>query len=383
MNRPIYLDYAATTPIDEAVLEKMLPFMSREGQFGNSGSSSHVYGWEAQEAVEEARSVVAELINADPSEIFWTSGATEADNLALKGICSDSQTKKHLITSSLEHKAILDCCRYLERQGHQIDYVQPNKHGTLTSAEIANVIEEGLSSVVSVMHVNNELGNINPIGDIGSLCREKGVLFHTDAAQSFGKLRIDVKEQCLDMISVSGHKIYGPKGVGFIFISKAAQKQIMPQLHGGGQEMSMRPGTLATHQIVGLSEAAKIMSSSQSVELQRLQALKRVFFDNISKLPGFFQNSHSEDHFPGIFNFGFSGVDGETLLLAASKIAVSTGSACNSEKIEASHVLRGLGLTEDHAASSIRVSFGRYTTAEDVRNASEEICTVINRLIAK
>jgi cysteine desulfurase len=259
-----------------------------------------VYGWEAQEAVEEARSVVAELINADPSEIFWTSGATEADNLALKGICSDSQTKKHLITSSLEHKAILDCCRYLERQGHQIDYVQPNKHGTLTSAEIANVIEEGLSSVVSVMHVNNELGNINPIGDIGSLCREKGVLFHTDAAQSFGKLRIDVKEQCLDMISVSGHKIYGPKGVGFIFISKAVQKQIMPQLHGGGQEMSMRPGTLATHQIVGLSEAAKLMSSRQSVELQRLQALKRVFFDNISKLPGFFQNSHSEDHFPGI-----------------------------------------------------------------------------------
>ena len=233
------------------------------------------------------------------------------------------------------------------------------------------------------MHVNNELGNINPIGDIGSLCREKGVLFHTDAAQSFGKLRIDVKEQCLDMISVSGHKIYGPKGVGFIFISKAAQKQIMPQLHGGGQEMSMRPGTLATHQIVGLSEAAKLMSSSQSVELQRLQALKRVFLDNISKLPGFFQNSHSEDHFPGIFNFGFSGVNGETLLLAASKIAVSTGSACNSEKIEASHVLRGLGLTEDHAASSIRVSFGRYTTAEDVRNACEEICTVINRLIAK
>ena len=383
MNRPIYLDYAATTPIDEAVVEKMLPFMSREGQFGNSGSSSHVYGWEAQEAVEEARSLVADLINADPSEIFWTSGATEADNLALKGICSDSRTEKHLITSSLEHKAILDCCSYLERQGHQIDYVQPNEGGIVTTTEIASAIRQGRSMVVSVMHVNNELGNINPIGDIGAFCREEGVLFHTDAAQSFGKLRIDVKEQCLDMISVSGHKIYGPKGVGFIYISKPAQKQIMPQLHGGGQEMSIRPGTLATHQIVGLSEAAKLMSSCQSVELQRLQALKSLFLDNVSKLPGFFQNSHPENHFPGILNFGFSGVDGETLLLAASRIAVSTGSACNSEKIEASHVLRGLGLTEDHAASSIRTSFGRYTTAEDVRSASEEICTIINRLIAE
>ena len=380
MNDPIYLDYAATTPIDPRVAQKMADCMTVYGNFGNPASRSHVFGWRAEEAVETARAEVARVLGADVREIIWTSGATESDNLAIKGpALAPGNTRRHLITSAIEHKAVLDTCAYLETLGFEVTYLMPDAHGRIEAQQVADALRED-TLLASIMHVNNELGTINDVAAIGAVCRERGVLFHVDAAQSFGKLELDVHAQHIDLLSVSAHKLYGPKGMGCLFVRREPPLRMTPLIHGGGHEMGLRSGTLATHQIVGLGTAAAIMGEHLHEEQARISSLRNRFISHLQQIPDISINSHPEHNLASIINVGFAGVDGETLLLALDDVAVSSGSACTSASVEPSFVLRAIGVPDELAHASLRFSFGRFTTPEEIDQAALRLGEVVGRL---
>ncbi len=376
--KAVYLDYAATTPVDPRVAQKMSACLLVEGNFGNPASRSHVFGWEAEEAVEHARTQVAAVINADPREIVWTSGATESDNLALKGVADGAQ-KKHIITSAIEHKAILDTCEYLAGRGFNITYLEPDTDGIIRPVQVAEALTDD-TLIVSIMHANNETGVVNDVAAIGAICRQNGVLMHTDAAQSFGKLPLDVQTMPLDMISISGHKIYGPKGIGALYVRREPPIHLTPLIHGGGHERGMRSGTLATHQIVGFGEAAALMQREYKREHERLFGLRQRLWSHLKQIPGAKMNGSEEHRLPGLINVGFAGVDGETLLLALDDVAVSSGSACTSASVEPSYVLRAIGIDDDLAHASLRFTVGRFTTEEEVDYAGRRVAEVVSRL---
>ena len=378
MKDPIYLDYAATTPVDPRVAEKMSRCLLVQGNFGNPASRSHVYGWRAEESVETARAQVAAALHADPREIVWTSGATESDNLAIKG-AAHGASRRHIITSKIEHKAVLDTCGYLETQGFEVTYLQPDAHGRVELETVVAALRED-TLLVSIMHVNNELGTISDIAAIGHACHAAGVLFHVDAAQSFGKLEINVHEMHIDMLSISAHKLYGPKGIGVLYVRREPPLRLQPLIHGGGHELGMRSGTLATHQIVGLGEAAELMQTHMFEEQVRLSSLRERLLAHLRQIPDIHVHSHPEHNLPSILNFGFTGVDGETLILALDDLALSSGSACTSASVEPSFVLRGIGVPDDIAHASLRLSFGRFSTVEDIDHAGQRISEVVGRL---
>jgi len=380
INVPIYLDYLSTTPVDPRVVEAMTQCLSMDGVFGNPASRSHQYGWKAEEAIENARCQVAELINADPREIVWTSGATESDNLAIKGAAHFYQRKgKHIITSKIEHKAVLDTCRQLEREGFEVTYLEPNTDGLTTPEMIADAIRED-TSVVSVMHANNEIGVVNDIAGIGEFCRARGVIYHVDAAQSTGKLPLDMEAMKVDLLSISAHKMYGPKGIGALYVRRKPRVRIEAQMHGGGHERGMRSGTLATHQIVGLGEAARIANEEMQAEGERLRALRQRFWDAINDIPEVHINGSRDHRLPGALNVSFAFVEGESLLMSLKDLAISSGSACTSASLEPSYVLRALGLNDELAHSSLRFSFGRFTTEENVDRAATSVRHAVDKL---
>jgi len=382
MQLPVYLDYFATTPVDPRVAEAMSACLTLDGCFGNPASRSHLYGWQAEEAVENARVELAELIGAEAREIVWTSGATESDNLALKGIVAAHAHKgRHIVISSIEHKAILDTAQWLEHQGVEVTRVAPGRDGLVSAEAVAQALRED-TILVSVMHVNNELGTINDLAAIGSLCRERGVLFHSDAAQSVGKIPVDVAALNVDLLSISGHKMYGPKGVGALFVKRQPRIQLEAQIHGGGHERGMRSGTLPTHQIVGIGTAARIAASQMDDDHARISALRDRLWHGISGLPDVYLNGHETARIAGALNVAFSGLEGETLIMAMKDLAVSSGSACASASLEPSYVLRAIGLTDNDAHASIRFSLGRYTTEEQVDFAIAQISTAVSRLRA-
>jgi len=361
---PIYLDYSATTPVDPRVADKMIPYL-RE-QFGNPASRSHMYGWEAEKAVEEAREHVAALINADPREIIWTSGATEGNNLAIKGAAHFYQTKgKHIITVKTEHKAVLDTVRELERQGFEATYLEPGANGLITIEQLTAAIRPD-TILVSVMWVNNEIGVIQPIEQIGELCRSKGIIFHSDAAQATGKTPIDLEKMKVDLVTFTAHKTYGPKGVGALYVRRKPRVRIEAQMHGGGHERGLRSGTLATHQIVGLGECFRIAKEEMESEIPRIKALRDRLAKGLMEIEEVYVNGDLEHRVPHNLNVSFNYVEGESLIMAIKDIAVSSGSACTSASLEPSYVLRALGRSDELAHSSIRFTFGRFTTQADV-----------------
>jgi len=366
MRLPIYLDYSATTPVDERVAEKMAGYLTIDGKFGNPASRSHKYGWEAEEAVENARQQVADLINADPREIVWTSGATESDNLAIKGAAHFYRKKgKHIITVKTEHKAVLDTCRQLEREGYEVTYLDPMENGLLDLDVLKNAFRDD-TILVSVMHVNNEIGVIQDIETIGEICRERKVLFHVDAAQSAGKVEIDLQNLKVDLMSFSGHKIYGPKGIGALYVRRKPRVRLEAQMHGGGHERGMRSGTLATHQIVGMGEAFRIAREEMATENERIRMLRDRLYEGLSDMEEVYVNGDMEHRIAGNLNISFNFVEGESLIMALRDLAVSSGSACTSASLEPSYVLRALGRNDELAHSSIRFTLGRYTTIEEV-----------------
>ncbi|MGI1671084.1 MAG: IscS subfamily cysteine desulfurase [Neptuniibacter sp.] len=380
MKTPIYLDYSATTPVDPRVAEKMIDCLTMEGNFGNPASRSHLFGWKAEEAVENARRQVADLINADPREIVWTSGATESDNLAIKGAAHFYQKKgKHIITSKIEHKAVLDTCRQLEREGFEVTYLTPNTDGLIEPSAVAEAIRED-TILVSLMHVNNEIGTITDIQAIGELTRSKGIIFHVDAAQSAGKIDIDLSDCKVDLMSISGHKMYGPKGIGVLFVRRKPRIRLEAQMHGGGHERGMRSGTLATHQIVGMGEAARICKEELQEETAKIIALRDRFWTGVQNMEEVHINGSEEQRVPGNLNVSFAFVEGESLLMSLKDLAVSSGSACTSASLEPSYVLRALGLNDEMAHSSIRFSFGRFTTEEEVDYAVNQIQSAVGKL---
>ncbi|MFJ3075488.1 MULTISPECIES: IscS subfamily cysteine desulfurase [Pseudomonas] len=380
MKLPIYLDYSATTPVDPRVAQKMADCLLVDGNFGNPASRSHVFGWKAEEAVENGRRQVAELINADPREIVWTSGATESDNLALKGVAHFYQTKgKHIITSKIEHKAVLDTARQLEREGFEVTYLEPGEDGIVTPAQVEAALRDD-TILVSLMHVNNEVGSINDIAAIGELTRSRGVLFHVDAAQSAGKVEIDLQKLKVDLMSFSAHKVYGPKGIGALYVSRKPRVRLEAIIHGGGHERGMRSGTLPTHQIVGMGEAFAIAKQEMAAENVRIKALSDRFFKQVSDLEELYVNGSSTARVPHNLNLSFNYVEGESLLMSLKDIAVSSGSACTSASLEPSYVLRALGRNDELAHSSIRFSFGRFTTEEEVDYAAQKVCEAVNKL---
>lgn len=366
MSSPIYLDYSATTPVDKRVAEKMCHYLTMEGQFGNPASRSHKYGWDAETAVEQARADVAALLNADAKEIVWTSGATEADNLAIKGAAHFYHKRgKHIITSKTEHKAVLDTCRQLEREGYEVTYLDPKEDGLMALSDIEDAMRDD-TILVSIMHVNNEIGVIQDIAAIGELCRSKKIIFHVDAAQSAGKVDIDLKTLKVDLLSLSAHKVYGPKGIGALYVRRKPRIRIEAQMHGGGHERGMRSGTLATHQIVGMGEAFKIAKEEMASENKRILALRDRLLNGFSDMEELYVNGNLEQRVPQNLNLSFNFVEGESLLMAIDALAVSSGSACTSASLEPSYVLRAIGRNDELAHSSIRFSLGRYTTEEDV-----------------
>ena len=374
---PIYLDYAATTPVDPQVAEKMAACLTMDGNFANPASRSHRYGWMAEEAVESARRQVADLINADAREIVWTSGATEANNLAIKGIAEQHKEKgNHIITSAIEHKAVLDCCGYLELNGFEVTYLEPQVDGRISIESIQAAMKPE-TILVSIMYVNNELGCINPVADIAKLCKQSDVFFHVDAAQALGKLPVDVQQSGIDLLSMSAHKFYGPKGMGALFVKRGVK--LAAQIHGGGHERGMRSGTLATHQIVGMGEAGKIAQEKFQQEEVRLSALKQSLLNGLMALDGISTNGGANS-VASILSVSFAEVDGESLLLSLPTLAVSSGSACNSATMAPSYVLKAIGLGDDLAHSTIRFSLGRYTTEQDIEQAVESVTTAVNRL---
>ena len=377
---PIYMDYASTTPVDPRVAKKISDHLTLDGNFGNPASRSHKFGWQAEEAVEEARSHVANLVNCDPREIVWTSGATEADNLAIKGIANFYQKNgKHIITSKIEHKAVLDPCRQLERDGFDVTYLEPNEGGLITAEAISNAIRED-TILISIMHINNELGTINDLDSIGTLAREKGIFFHVDAAQSTGKVAIDLTSLPVDLMSFSAHKTYGPKGIGALFVRRKPRVRIEAQIHGGGHERGMRSGTLATHQIVGMGEAFRIAKEEMDADTKRVEALHKRFFESVSNIEEVYVNGDPDNKVSNILNISFAYVEGESLIMALKDIAVSSGSACTSASLEPSYVLRALGRKDELASSSIRFSFGRFTTDQEVDYTVSLINHAVERL---
>ncbi len=361
---PIYMDYSSTTPIDPRVADKMIPYL-RE-QFGNPASRSHMYGWTAEKAVEEAREEVARLVNADAREIVWTSGATESNNLAIKGAAQFYKTKgKHIITVKTEHKAVLDTVRELERQGFEATYLQPQDNGLITIEQLAEAIRPD-TILVSVMLVNNEIGVIQPVDAIGELCRSKGIVFHCDAAQATGKIKIDLEKTKADLMTFTAHKSYGPKGIGALYVRRKPRIRIEPQMHGGGHERGMRSGTLPTHQIVGMGEAFRIAREEMDSETARIVALRDRLAKGLSSMEEVYINGDMEHRVPHNLNVSFNYVEGESLIMAIKDIAVSSGSACTSASLEPSYVLRALGRSDELAHSSIRFTFGRFTTEEDI-----------------
>lgn len=382
MNSPIYLDYSATTPVDPRVAEKMMACLTMQGNFGNPASRSHIFGWRAEEAVENARRQVADLIGADPREIVWTSGATESDNLAIKGAAYFYATKgKHLITSKIEHKAVLDSMRQLEREGFEVTYLTPTPEGEITVQMVQEAIRED-TILVSLMHVNNEIGTITDIAAIGELTRAKGILLHVDAAQSVGKLPIDLANLKVDLMSLCAHKIYGPKGIGALYVRRKPRARIEAQIHGGGHERGMRSGTLATHQIVGMGEAYHIAQQEMQQDTEHSRRLRDRFYQQVKQLEEVYVNGSLTNSVPNILNLSFNFVEGESLMMSLKELAVSSGSACTSASLEPSYVLRALGRNDELAHSSIRFGFGRFTTEQEVDYAAQKVSEAVTKLRA-
>ncbi|NRQ44410.1 IscS subfamily cysteine desulfurase [Rheinheimera sp. YQF-2] len=382
MKLPIYLDYAATTPVDARVAEKMMQFLTMDGEFGNPASRSHRFGWQAEEAVEIARSQIAELINADPREIVFTSGATESNNLAIKGAADFYRKKgKHLITVKTEHKATLDTMRQLEREGYEVTYLEPQTDGLVTIAMLEAAIRPD-TTVVSVMFVNNEIGVVQDIAAIGELCRSKGIIFHVDSAQAAGKVDIDLQTLKVDLMSFSAHKAYGPKGIGALFVRRKPRIRLEAQMHGGGHERGMRSGTLPTHQIVAMGEAFRLAKLEMHDEIQRITVLRDRLLNGVKDIEQVFLNGNREHRVPHITNISFNYVEGESLIMALKDIAVSSGSACTSASLEPSYVLRALGMSDELAHSSIRFSIGRYTTEAQIDHTIKIVHQAIEKLRA-
>ena len=380
VSTPIYLDYLSTTPVDPRVVAAMTACMSTEGVYGNAASRSHVFGWKAEEAVENARSQVAELINADPREIVWTSGATESDNLAIKGVAHFYHKKgKHIVTSKIEHNAVLDTCRQLEREGYEVTYLDPDEQGLTTPQMVQAALRED-TILASVMHANNEIGVVNDIAGIGEICRAAGVLFHVDGAQGVGKIPVDMEQMKVDLLSMSAHKMYGPKGVGALYVRRKPRVRLEAQMHGGGHERGMRSGTLATHQLVGFGEAARIAREEMATESVQLEALRERFWDAISDIPEVYINGDRNQRLPGALNVSFAFVEGESLIMSLRDLAISSGSACTSASLEPSYVLRALGLNDEMAHSSLRFSFGRFTTESEVDHAVQCVRHAVEKL---
>tara|TARA_Y100000590_G_scaffold92544_2_gene104653 strand:- start:4150 stop:5364 length:1215 start_codon:yes stop_codon:yes gene_type:complete len=366
MKLPIYLDYASTTPVDPRVVDKMKGCLTLEGNYGNPASRSHEFGWKAEEMVEEARTNVANLVNCDHREIVWTSGATESDNLAIKGAAHFYRNKgNHIITSKIEHKAVLDSCRQLEREGFEVTYLDPDSSGLISAEQLSKNIKEE-TILVTLMHINNEIGVINDIKSLGEITREKGVVFHVDAAQSTGKVLIDLSELKVDLMSFSAHKTYGPKGVGALFVRRKPRVRLEAMIHGGGHERGMRSGTLPTHQIVGMGEAFRLAKNEMDLDNARIKSLREKFWDGLKDIEEVYLNGHPKQRAVGFLNVSFNFIEGESLIMALKDIAVSSGSACTSASLEPSYVLRALGLKDELAHSSIRFALGRFTTEEEI-----------------
>lgn len=380
MKLPIYLDYAATTPVDPRVAEAMMNCLTMDGTFGNPASRSHRYGWQAEELVDIARNNIADLVNADPREIVFTSGATESNNLAIKGAANFYSKKgKHIITAKTEHKAVLDTCRELERQGFEVTYLDVQANGLID----LNVLESAMRDdtvLVSIMHVNNEIGVVQDIAKIGEMCRERKIIFHVDAAQGAGKVPIDLAELKVDLLSMSAHKMYGPKGIGALYVRRKPRIRLEAQMHGGGHERGFRSGTLAVHQIVGMGEAARIAKEEMAKDTQHIIALRDRLWQGIKDIEETYINGDMEQRFPGIFNVSFNFVEGESLIMALKDMAVSSGSACTSASLEPSYVLRALGLSDELAHSSIRFSIGRFTTEADIDHVVGQVNNAIDKL---
>ncbi len=378
MKKPVYLDYAATTPVDPVVAEEMAKYLTVDGVFGNPASRSHGYGWQAEAAVENARRQVAELIHADPREIVWTSGATESDNLAIKGVV-DVTSSPHIVTSLIEHKAVVDTCKWLEQQGVDVTWLTPQPDGRISPESVAESLKDN-TVLVSLMMVNNELGCVTDIQSIGAMLRERGVLFHVDAAQAAGKLPLNVASLNVDLLSLSAHKVYGPKGIGALYVRRSPDVRVQAQIHGGGHERGMRSGTLATHQIVGMGQAFELAGQRLDAEIVSLEAMRQTFLAGLESLEGVYFNGSREHRVPGIVNLSFQGVDAESLMLGLRNLAVSSGSACASATVEPSFVLRGIGVSDELAHRALRFSFGRFSTHEEIEFAVAQIIDVVTRL---
>jgi cysteine desulfurase len=379
MQFPIYLDYSSTNPVDPRVAAKMVECLTLDGNFGNPASRSHMSGWKAEEAVETARRQVADLIHCDPREIVWTSGATESDNLAIKGAAKFYREKgRHLVTSVIEHKAVLDSCKQLEQEGFSVTYLTPDSQGMISPAQVAAAIRPD-TTLVSLMHVNNEIGVVNDIRAIGEVTRQHGVLLHVDAAQSAGKIAIDLSQMQVDLMSLTAHKIYGPKGIGALYVRRQPKVRIEPQVHGGGHEQGMRSGTLPTHQIVGMGEAFALAMNEMAAENARILALRNRLLNGLKAIPAISVNGDLEQRVPGNLNVSFGYVEGESLMLALRDLEISSGSACTSASLEPSYVLRALGLSDELAHSSVRITVGRFSTEEEIDYA----VAVIEKAVAK
>jgi cysteine desulfurase len=374
------MDYSATTPVDPRVAEKMCECLTLEGNFGNPASRSHLYGWQADEAVELARKQVADLIGADPKEIVWTSGATESDNLAIKGAAHFYKKKgRHIITCKTEHKAVLDTCRQLEREGFEVTYLDPEPNGLIDLKKLDAAIRDD-TILVSIMHVNNEIGVVQDITEIGEITRARKVIFHVDAAQSAGKVPMDMQRMKVDLLSLSAHKAYGPKGIGALYVRRKPRVRIEAQMHGGGHERGMRSGTLATHQIVGMGEAFRIAGEEMEKDSEHIRVLRDRLWEGIKDMEEVYLNGDLERRIPGNLNISFNFVEGESLIMALKDMAVSSGSACTSASLEPSYVLRALGRDDELAHSSIRFTIGRFTTEEEIDYIVSKISEQVTRL---
>ena len=380
MQFPIYLDYSSTSPFDPRVAAKMAECLTLEANFGNPASRSHKFGWKAEEAVENARKQVADLLNCDPREIVWTSGATESDNLAIKGAAHFYSKKgKHIVTSKIEHKAVLDSCRQLEREGFEVTYLDPDSKGIISPERVAAAIRPD-TTLVSLMHVNNEIGVINDIEAIGKVTREHGVIFHVDAAQSTGKLPIDMETMQVDLMSLTAHKTYGPKGIGALFVRRKPRVRLEPQMHGGGHERGMRSGTLATHQIVGMGEAFHLAMLEMDADNARILKLRNRLLEGLQDMEEVYVNGDLDHRVAANLNISFNFVEGESLMMALRNLAVSSGSACTSASLEPSYVLRAIGLNDELAHSSLRMTIGRFTTEEEIDYAIEKVKEAVGKL---
>jgi cysteine desulfurase len=377
---PIYLDYSSTSPCDPRVAAKMAECLTLEANFGNPASRSHFFGWKAEEAVETARRQVASLLNCDPREVVWTSGATESDNLAIKGVAHfHSKKGKHIITSMIEHKAVLDSCRQLEREGFELTYLEPSETGVITAEAVQKAIRPD-TILVSLMHVNNEIGVINDIEGIGKITRENKVLFHVDAAQSTGKVVIDLEKMQVDLMSLTAHKTYGPKGIGALYVRRKPRVRIVPQIHGGGHERGMRSGTLPTHQIVGMGEAFRLAHEEMETDNARMLSLRTRLLSGLEDMEEVYVNGDIDARVAANLNISFNFVEGESLMMALRDLAVSSGSACTSASLEPSYVLRAIGRNDELAHSSLRITVGRFTTEEEIDYAIGKIREAVGKL---